>query len=195
LKRDVRALARKYELPTAEKSESMGLCFVGERGTRRHGFGEFLSEYVQGVEGDICAPDGTSLGRHRGLHLYTIGQRARLSGKPERFFVARKEPATNRLIVVPGSTHPMLQCTALDTEAFQWIASDGSASLHDAQNLQAQVRYQQDAVPCRVQLQGGGIRVHFDEPVTAVAMGQVVALYNGDVCLGSGVIDHAETLA
>ncbi|WFD34350.1 tRNA-5-taurinomethyluridine 2-sulfurtransferase [Malassezia cuniculi] len=123
LKSDVRALARKHALPTAENSESMGLCFVGERGGRR-GFARFLDGYVEGSPGNIIVPGGRVIGQHTGLHAYTVGQRARVSGLGERYFVARKDRARNEITVVPGSTHPMLECTSLTSHAFSWISRD-----------------------------------------------------------------------
>ena len=106
-KHETRALARKWALPTAENSESMGLCFVGERGAGAHAFARFLDGYVEGGAGDMITPDGTVVGTHCGLHTYTIGQRARLAGHTERFYVARKDPASRRITVVPGKTHPL----------------------------------------------------------------------------------------
>lgn len=201
LKQDVRALARRHALPTAERDESMGICFIGERGkfsTFLGAYGErfFLTtdDYVEGSEGEIVSPEGTALGRHNGLHHYTIGQRARIGGLLERFFVAHKDVIGNRLVIAPGDTHPLLQCTALSTSTFHWIPEDGAACLHGATQLAAQVRSQAGAAPCRAEPVNGAVRVVFDDPVTAVSPGQVVALYDRDVCLGSGEILHTETV-
>ncbi|PKI82562.1 hypothetical protein MVES_003373 [Malassezia vespertilionis] len=120
-----------------------------------------------------------------------VAQRARVSGCKERYFVARKHLDTNAITVVPRATHPMLQCSALETEPFVWAAS--APSLPCA--LQAQVRYRQAAETCKVYAAGHGVRVEFATPVLAVAPGQVVALYDGDLCLGSGVIGRVDTLA
>lgn len=193
-KRDVRALARAHALPTAEKSESMGLCFVGERGGRR-GFARFLGEYVEGAPGDIRLADGRVIGRHAGLHTYTVGQRARVSGLSTRFFVARKCTATNSITVVPGYTHPMLECVALAADEFAWIPREGARALAGASQLLAQVRYRQAPVRCRAEALGKRVTVYMEEPVHAVTHGQSVALYDGDTCLGSGVIDRVQTRA
>ncbi|WFD04116.1 tRNA-5-taurinomethyluridine 2-sulfurtransferase [Malassezia obtusa] len=185
LKRDVRERARKLALPTAEKRESMGLCFVGERGAGAHAFARFLDAYVDGRPGDMVDPSGAVLARHAGLHTLTIGQGARIPGRRERYFVARKLPATNTVVVVPGQSHPMLQCDALETDAFMWAAAP--PPLPDT--LLAQVRYRQAAAPCTVEALGGGrVRVSFASPMLAVAPGQAVALYRDDVCLGSATI-------
>lgn len=194
LKHSVRELARKHALPTAEKDESMGLCFVGERGGKR-GFARFLDGYVEASPGDICMPDGQVIGRHSGLHSYTVGQRARVSGLAERYFVARKDPQSNTIIVVPGSTHPMLECTSLSSQSFSWISRHGAASLASANNLAAQVRYRQAPVPCQVTSDGERVTVTARAPVYAVTQGQYVALYDKDICLGSGIIDQVQTRA
>ncbi|WFD32929.1 tRNA-5-taurinomethyluridine 2-sulfurtransferase [Malassezia sp. CBS 17886] len=190
-KRDVRALARRHALPTAENSESMGLCFVGERGRGTHGFSRFLDGYVEGRRGRLVSPDGAVLGWHEGLHTLTIGQRARIGGQCERHFVARKDLATGDVVVIPGKAHPMLQCTALECDAFAWVSGRARGGA-----LHAQVRYRQSAAAASVADCGAhGIRVQFHSPMFAVAPGQTVALYDGDTCLGSGVIDRAENLA
>ncbi|WFD08440.1 tRNA-5-taurinomethyluridine 2-sulfurtransferase [Malassezia vespertilionis] len=190
-KAHVRNMARAFALPTAERRESMGLCFVGERGKSTHGFARFLGGYVEGTAGPLLDEHGDYIGKHDGLHTFTIGQRARVSGCKERYFVARKHLDTNAITVVPRATHPMLQCSALETEPFVWAAS--APSLPCA--LQAQVRYRQAAETCKVYAAGHGVRVEFATPVLAVAPGQVVALYDGDLCLGSGVIGRVDTLA
>lgn len=191
-KTDVRRIARAFQLPTSNKDESMGLCFVGERGSGAHAFARFLDQYVVSEPGDFVTPDGHILGRHRGLHTLTIGQRARIAGEPQRYYVARKEAATRRIIVVPSKTHPMLQCTSLTTSSFAWAT--GVPVLHT--QLLAQVRYRQAAVPCFVRESlGGGVHISFAPSVEAVAPGQSVALYDADTCLGSGTIEHVQTMA
>lgn len=191
----VRRIARAFQLPTSDKDESMGLCFVGERGSGAHAFARFLDQYVVSEPGDFVTPDGRILGRHRGLHTLTIGQRARIAGEPQRYYVARKEAATRRIVVVPSKTHPMLQCTSLTTSSFAWAT--GVPVLHT--QLLAQVRYRQTAVPCFVHDHptggSGHLRITFAPSVEAVAPGQSVALYDKDTCLGSGTIEHVQTMA
>lgn len=189
----MRALARRFALPTADKSESMGLCFVGERGNGTYAFTSFLDQYVDAARGELVTPDGQCLGYHRGLHSLTVGQRARIAGVGERYYVAAKDPATRRVTVVPGLDHPWLQCTALQADSFAW--STGTPPPPHTP-LAAQVRYRQDAVACTVSACGAhGIEVQFQPSVTAVAPGQTVAVYTGDLCLGSGVIDRVVTMA
>lgn len=191
-KSDVRSLARSLALPTCEKSESMGLCFVGERGSGAHAFARFLDQYVANEAGAFVTPEGQYLGMHRGLHTLTIGQRARISGKPQRYYVARKDPVTRQIIVVPSKSHPMLQCTSLQSRVFSWVTG---VPVLDTQLL-AQVRYRQNAVPCFVRAHGlDGVHVEFTTSVEAVSPGQTVVLYDGELCLGSGTIDHVQTMA
>lgn len=191
LKVDVRALARRLSLPTCEKSESMGLCFVGERGSGAHAFSQFLDQYVEPARGVFVTPEGLVLGEHRGLHTLTIGQRARIAGVAQRYYVARKDLHSKAITVVPSKTHPMLQCTSLQSRSFAWTT--GVPVLDTP--LLAQVRYRQDPVPCRVRACNDGIHVAFAPSVEAVAPGQTVVLYDADVCLGSGTIDHVQTMA
>jgi tRNA U34 2-thiouridine synthase MnmA/TrmU len=94
----VRELARRANLPTAERAESMGICFVGEK--RR--FSEFVTQYVPPRPGNIVSWKGETVGTHNGLWTYTIGEGARLGGMKEKWFVARKDIAQNEIVVVPG---------------------------------------------------------------------------------------------
>ncbi|WFD45217.1 tRNA-5-taurinomethyluridine 2-sulfurtransferase [Malassezia psittaci] len=170
-KSHVRTLAHQYQLPTADKRESMGLCFVGERGSGPRAFARFLDQYVESRPGDLVNPEGLVIGQHSGIHSLTIGQGARIGGCTERYFVARKYPETNTMLVVPGKQD-------IPTQLF------------------AQVRYRQAAAPCKVYLLPlGRVRIEFTDPMYAVACGQVVAVYDQDVCLGSGTIAHVTTLA
>ena len=178
-------------LPTADKDESLGLCFVGERGSSAHAFARFLDNYVTSEPGDFVTPDGRVVGRHSGLHTLTIGQRARIPSAPQRFFVAKKEAAQRRIVVVPDKTHPLLQCVFLHSHTFVWARDlpRWDATLH------AQIRYRQDAEPCRVTpLADGGVQVTFEHGITAVSPGQTVVVYEGDLCVGSGTIDHVHTM-
>lgn len=199
-------------MPTAESEESMGLCFVGERrgGARAkekpmrrrntealgaNGFAGFLGDYIEASPGDIVSLDGQVVGRHIGLHTLTIGQGARLSGKKEKYFVAAKHPQKNQVVVVPGSDHASLQCHSLQVSSFTFIDQDQKVAALQSDGLMAQIRHRQGAVPCRVSSSGGSITVQFTPPILAVAEGQVCALYQGEECLGSGVIGSVQTQA
>lgn len=210
-KGEVRTIAAHAGLPTAASEESMGLCFVGERGTRGHA--RFLASYIDARPGDIVSADGRTVGRHEGLHTLTVGQGARIGGASTRWFVAKKKPETNEIVVVPGADHALLRCRSLHIDAFLPIGVRGGLAemLRESDGRQqrwrllAQIRHRQAAVACTVARvppstvgDGGGdcndaqpaVEVAFDEPVVGVAQGQTCALYDGDECLGSGVISH-----
>lgn len=212
-KDDVRAMARSLGIPTAESEESMGLCFVGKRNksqidrplasslekstgpiATQLGFAGFLGEYLDKKPGPILTLEGKKIGSHSGLHTLTVGQRARVGGAQQKYFVAAKDVERNCLIVVPGANHSMLQCTRLNIDDFSIISS---STFDPTGTLYAQIRHRQDPVACHVDRIGDGVRVHFDQPVSSVAEGQVCALYdaNNRECLGSGVITAIETLA
>src|SRR5882757_6665237 len=115
-KDEVRRIAKQLALPTHDKKDSTGICFIGERP-----FAEFLSHYLPAQPGEIRSIDGQPLGQHRGLMYYTLGQRQGLGigGQADReeaaWYVASKELSTNTLIVVQGHDHPFMQQIALDT--------------------------------------------------------------------------------
>lgn len=189
-KTEVRRIARDLALPVFDKKDSTGVCFIGERP-----FVEFLSRYLPAQPGDIVSIDGRVLGRHQGLMHYTLGQRQGLriggargsTGEP--WFVAHKDLTRNALIVVQGHDHPALFCTSLQAGQMTWIAGRPPA---DAFACAARVRYRQADQACRVRIapEGGG-EVVFDEPQRAVTPGQYVVLYQGEECLGGGVIEEA----
>ncbi|HMM47973.1 MAG TPA: tRNA 2-thiouridine(34) synthase MnmA [Thiobacillaceae bacterium] len=186
-KPEVRAIAEKLGLPNAAKKDSTGICFIGERNFR-----EFLERYLPRDPGDMKTPDGRLVGQHQGLMYYTLGQRQGLgiggqkdgSGAP--WFVAAKEMATNTLIVVQGHDHPLLRRTAFAAEQLSWIA--GVAPDPDGVYT-AKVRYRQTDAPCRItKLEADAMELAFDAPQWAVTPGQSVVLYEGEVCLGGGII-------
>ncbi|RIA78799.1 tRNA-specific 2-thiouridylase [Glomus cerebriforme] len=121
-KKQVKSIAREANLETANKRESMGICFVG----KKRKFSEFLEQYVVSKPGDIKTLDGTVIGQHRGLFSYTIGQRARIHYGPDRhvWFVLRKDIKNNSLIVVPGSTNPLLFSSKLVAKDWIWSWSE-----------------------------------------------------------------------
>ncbi len=171
----VRELARQAHIPVAEKKDSTGICFIGERPFR-----EFLQRYMPIQPGDMVTPEGKVMGRHQGLMFHTLGQRKGLgiggvkggeAGEP--WFVAGKNLARNELIVVQGHGHPLM-------------LSDS----HEAgRRYTAKTRYRQQDAACEVQtLSDETMRVRFDQPQWAVTPGQSVVIYDGEVCLGGGVI-------
>ena len=187
-KRDVRAIARREGIPTWAKKDSTGICFIGERPFR-----EFLARYLPRVPGPIVTPEGRAIGRHDGLAYYTLGQRQGLGVGGTRdadaapWFVAGKDRARNALIAVQGHDNPRLYRRAVDAIDMHWIA--GSAPALPAR-LAAKTRYRMADAACTVELrEANGICAEFDLPQWAPTPGQYVVLYEGDVCLGGGVIE------
>ncbi len=191
-KAEVRALATDAGLPVNEKADSTGICFIGERPFR-----EFLARYLRGSPGPIQTPEGDTLGQHEGLMFYTIGQRRglRIGGRPGRsgaWYVAAKDPAANRLIVVQDRRHPLLWGRALEAAAPAWIAGE-PPELRAAGGLRcsARIRHRQTEVSCRVlPAPHGRLLVAFDTPQWAIAPGQYVVFYREDDCLGGAQMNH-----
>ncbi len=189
LKRDVRACAERIGLPMHAKKDSTGICFIGERPFR-----EFLNRYLPKEPGDMVTPDGRRMGRHLGLMYYTIGQRQGLGigGEGAPWYVAGKRIAANELVVVQGHEHPALRADAL--AAGDWSWTTGAPPAYGVA-LGGKTRYRQTDAACRLEPSSEsdlGI-VRFDQPQWAVTPGQSVVLYDGDVCLGGGIIERALT--
>jgi tRNA-specific 2-thiouridylase len=188
-KRDVRACAERIGLPNHAKKDSTGICFIGERPFR-----EFLNRYLPREPGDMVTPAGLRMGRHMGLMYYTIGQRRGLGigGQGAPWYVAAKRLERNELVVVQGHDHPALMAPALTASDWAWISGEPPRT-HGP--LGGKTRYRQTDAPCEF-VPGppgtGRAEVRFHAPQWAVTPGQSVVLYEGDVCLGGGVIEHAE---
>jgi tRNA-specific 2-thiouridylase len=190
LKREVREIARKAGLPTSEKKDSTGICFIGERPFR-----EFLNRYLPRQPGEMQTPDGKVVGEHEGLMYYTYGQRQGLgiggsrdsSGEP--WFVAGKDMQRNVLIVVQGHDHPMLLNDGLVASQLHWIAG------HEPQThwvYAAKTRYRQPDAPCEIdRLEGDEVEIRFGQPQWAITPGQSAVVYESNVCLGGGIIARA----
>ena len=187
-KTEVREIARKANLPVAEKKDSTGICFIGERRFR-----SFISQYITGHQGKIVDADtGEVLGTHEGLYLYTIGQRRGLGigghGTGERWFVIEKDAQTDTLYVVQGEHNPRRYHWGLYTEGFSWILGKAPATSFDCT---VRYRYRQKEIPCHVECTERGLWVQFQQPQAGIAPGQYAVLYQGEVCLGGGVITSA----
>lgn len=186
-KSDVRAIAAKYDLSTKEKKDSTGICFIGERN-----FQPFLAKYLKGAEGPFKTLAGEKVGKHLGAQFYTLGQRKGLGlgGDGEAWFVVAKDPAKNIVYVERGEFHPALYTEELDAENLNWIS--GKAPVADGATFKcrAKVRYRQQDQDCVLTPSAEGTRVHvtFPVPQRSVTPGQSVVFYDGDVCLGGGVI-------
>jgi len=184
----VRALAAQYELATAKKKDSTGICFIGERRFR-----DFLAQYLPAQPGAIETEDGKTLGRHNGLMYHTIGQRQGLgiggqkdSGEAP-WYVLEKDLPRNVLVVGQGNEHPKLFSSALFCSHIHWINPIKYAA---SIPLTAKVRYRQPDQLCLLKQTENGWRVEFEQPQRAVTPGQSVVFYQGERCLGGGVIEE-----
>lgn len=193
-KTEVRRLAAEIGLPNAKKKDSTGICFIGERPFR-----EFLNRYLSNTPGPIKDDRGRVLGEHVGLSFYTLGQRKgigiggvkdkgapRGGGDHAPWFVARKDMATNTLYVVQGHDHPWLLSHRLVAGDASWTAGEPPP----AGPYGAKTRYRQSDAPCTLHnVDGARFALDFPQAQWAVTPGQSAVLYDGDVCLGGGVID------
>ena len=181
-KPQVRALAREAGLPNADRRDSTGICFIGERD-----FKSFLERYLPAQPGEIRTVDGDYKGKHDGLMYYTIGQRHGLGigGAGEAWYVTDKDVVQNVLVVAQGTEHPALYSEALEATAIHWIS--GAPTLPLA--CTARTRYRQPDQPCTVSIDTHAmVHVDFDKPQRAVTPGQSVVFYAGERCLGGGII-------
>jgi tRNA-specific 2-thiouridylase len=193
LKTQVRDIAREHGLPNHAKRDSTGICFIGERPFR-----EFLNRYLPMQPGDMVTPENKIVGQHQGLSFYTLGQRQGLgigggmgdSGEP--WFVAGKDLEKNQLVVVQGHNHPALLSSQLDALDMHWIAG---VAPDTARDYAAKTRYRQNDAACRITaLSGDAASFIFTEPQWAVTPGQSVVVYDGEVCLGGGIIASAPSV-
>jgi tRNA-uridine 2-sulfurtransferase len=192
-KTEVRRIADDIGLPNAKKKDSTGICFIGERPFR-----EFLNRYISHEPGPMKDDKGRTIGQHVGLSFYTLGQRQGLGigglkakgaqrggGEHTPWFVARKDLPTNTLWVVQGHEHPWLASHALQAQDASWVA--GSAP--NTPSLHAKTRYRQSDAPCLASnTTQASFELHFPQAQWAVTPGQSAVLYQGEVCLGGGVI-------
>jgi tRNA-specific 2-thiouridylase len=204
-KTEVRRIAAEIGLPNATKRDSTGICFIGERPFR-----EFLDRYLAREPGPILDDRGRTIGEHVGLSFYTLGQRKGIGigGLKERgaprakagtaavrgggthapWFVARKDMARNTLYVVQGHDHPWLLTQRLKADDTSWVA--GHAPLPGA--FAAKSRYRQQDADCVFTDDGAhAFDLQFEHAQWAVTPGQSAVLYDGEVCLGGGVIASA----
>ncbi|MDI1271642.1 MAG: tRNA 2-thiouridine(34) synthase MnmA [Polaromonas sp.] len=201
-KTEVRRIADEIGLPNAKKKDSTGICFIGERPFR-----DFLNRYIAKAPGPIKNDQGRVLGEHVGLSFYTLGQRQGLGiggvkargaelkavqalgqrgvGEHEPWFVARKDMATNTLWVVQGHDHPWLLSTEVQVQDCSWVA--GTAP--EAGAMAAKTRYRQLDAACELLAPSSTeASLRFEQPQWAVTPGQSAVVYQGEVCLGGGVI-------
>jgi tRNA-specific 2-thiouridylase len=186
-KTQVRQIAADIGLHNAKKKDSTGICFIGERPFR-----DFLNRYLPTKPGPMKTPDGKVVGEHIGLAFYTLGQRKGIGlggsreGSGDAWYVARKDMAQNTLYVVQGHDHPWLLSTELRAADLSWVAGEAPAS---RTTLSAKTRYRQSDAPCTVAgVDAEALELRFAQAQWAVTPGQSAVLYDGEVCLGGGII-------
>lgn len=187
-KTEVRKIAQEIGLPNARKKDSTGICFIGERPFR-----EFLNRYLPRTPGPIKTVEGKTVGEHMGLAFFTLGQRKGIGlggsqdGTGDAWYVARKDVGNNTLYVAQGHEHPWLLTNALSAMDASWIAGSPPAP----GNFSAKTRYRQADSACEIQTGPSGVQsfqLQFPEPQWAVTPGQSAVLYDGEICLGGGII-------
>ncbi|MFQ5682365.1 MAG: tRNA 2-thiouridine(34) synthase MnmA [Candidatus Binatia bacterium] len=177
-KAQVREMARQMDLPTAEKKDSQGLCFVG-----KVDFGFFLRGFLPRKEGDIVTSKKVVVGRHDGVAFYTIGQRHGLGiGGGVPYYVAERDLTTNTLVVGEGPEDPILYKKEILVGSLHWLA-DFYEGLH-----QVRIRYRQPKIPALVTKENDRLRVLFADPQRGVASGQSAVFYDEEKVLGGGTI-------
>ena len=197
-KTEVRRIAAELGLPNASKKDSTGICFIGERPFR-----EFLNRYLPTKPGPIKTPEGQVLGEHQGLAFHTLGQRKglgiggvkgkqRADGTADAWYAARKDIENNTLYVVQGHDHPWLQSRSLTAIDASWIAGRPP----ELKSYAAKTRYRQADAACDLsRADDGAFNLNFSEAQWAVTPGQSAVLYDGDVCLGGGIISDMDSQA
>ncbi|XP_005725168.1 mitochondrial tRNA-specific 2-thiouridylase 1 [Pundamilia nyererei] len=170
-----------------KKKESMGICFIGERN-----FENFILEYLDPKPGNfVSIEDGTIMGTHKGWFTLTLGQRARIGGQRDAWFVVDKDIVTGDVFVAPTTNHPALFRDTVRTERFHWVTEDPPPELARTQMMDCHFRFihQMPLVACTVTLNmDGSVWILLSQPVRALTPGQFAVLYKGDECLGSGKI-------
>lgn len=190
-KPEVRALAEQHGLITAKKKDSTGICFIGERR-----FKDFLEQYLPAHPGNIETPDGDLIGQHNGLMYHTLGQRqglgigGRKGAEEVPWYVVAKDMHRNVLVAVQGTDNPLLFTDKLYTSQLHWINDEPTLNTQTFR-CTAKTRYRQPDQLCSLVKSENGYVVTFEEPQRAVTPGQSVVLYQGELCLGGGVIERS----
>lgn len=188
-KKQVREIAEKIGLPNAKKKDSTGICFIGERPFR-----EFLSRYLPSQPGPMKTPEGQVVGQHMGLAFYTLGQRKGIGlggsrdGSGDAWYVGAKDMASNTLVVVQGHEHPLLQAKTLVAADASWVSGAPPESIPN--RYAAKTRYRQADSACDISQTSDPTKfmLSFAEAQWAVTPGQSAVLYDGEICLGGGII-------
>ncbi|WP_075048918.1 tRNA 2-thiouridine(34) synthase MnmA [Spiroplasma turonicum] len=187
-KPEVRKIASNYGLSVANKKDSTGICFIGERN-----FTKFLQNYIPNIPGDIIDIEtNTKLGSHIGVMYYTIGQRKglNLGGYKEPYYVAKKDIEKKILYVSCQSETKYLYSNGCLVSNFNWIIKPNSYFLDDEFTCSAKFRYRQEDVDVKVlKMDSKNLKIVFTKPLRAITEGQQAVLYLNNICIGGGIID------
>jgi len=185
-KSEVRKLAGKFGLPQKTRKDSQGLCFLGKIDMK-----EFLSHYLPQKRGEVLNIEGESIGHHNGSLFFTIGERHGFTitnkttqGSP--VYVVSKDIAKNTITVASKiTTHQKSQGEPLTLIGLNWILEEPNLS----KKYLCRIRYRQEKIECKIKMEGKKIKVIFDEAQVAVSSGQSLVLYDGEICLGGGIMN------
>jgi len=193
-KKEVREVAKKYNLAVSDKKDSTGICFIGKQK-----FDEFITQYLEATPGDIIDESGQVLGKHKGLVCYTLGQRKGIGigGMKDTqvannihnpWYVAKKDMTNNTLTVVQDTNHPLLMSEKVEASQMHWVLDEVPKV---GSKLMAQVRYRQVKQTCTIiEATNYKVLVEFDNPQRAVTLRQSLVLYDKEYCLGGGFISN-----
>lgn len=186
-KTETRSLAAEYKLKTADKPESQDLCLIESHGS----MGKFLDKYITPTLGDIVNVQGEVLGKHQGIHHYTIGQRRGLGiAAAQPLYVIALDAKRNRVIVGNRDSANQTECSAFRVN---WVSIPAPTNPIRAS---VQIRYRSSAVPVTVIPRSQNqIKLVFDEPQFSITPGQAAVLYEGEILLGGGIIEHSAACA
>ncbi|ACK67507.1 tRNA (5-methylaminomethyl-2-thiouridylate)-methyltransferase [Rippkaea orientalis PCC 8801] len=180
-KEDTRRIAAEFDLKTASKPESQDLCLIEAHGSMK----TFLDQYIHQKEGDIVDLEGKVLGKHQGIHHYTIGQRKGLGvAAPEPLYVVKLDPIMNQVIVANRANAGRSDCTVT---RLNWVSI---AAPSTPIRVETQIRYRSSAVPVDlIPLEDNRVKLVFDEPEFGITPGQAAVFYDGEILLGGGIIE------
>jgi len=180
LKSEVRRLAHEADLPSADKKDSQGICFIGNIKVR-----DFLKRYIKGTPGQIIDQQGNILGQHQGLEFFTIGQREGLDvGGTGPYYVMARDFKTKQLIVTNNPDDPGLYKSSCEVIDLSWILKPKNLPWQGG----IRIRYRHPIMSGQLIKQGDKYIVEFIEPQKAITPGQSAAFYQDDILLGSGII-------
>jgi tRNA-specific 2-thiouridylase len=183
LKSDVRKLAEKYKLPTSSKKDSQGVCFLGPLDMKN-----FLSHYIAPQKGDVLDEAGKIIGYHDGAVFFTLGERhgfnivdKGVNDKP--YYVISKNIESNTISV----SHRSDLCEGGNGSNLRYLLGSSGLNKNQAGVYTAQIRYHGEFLDCKLSFENNNPKIVFDKPIM-VSEGQSIVVYDGDVCLGGGIV-------